>query len=68
MSRWGMIDSDVPTMPSERGPCDHRDMCGDSLIESKGSRHRCTSCSAEWTVGPHEVVIVNDETIDTRAA
>jgi hypothetical protein len=62
------MDSDLPTMPSSKAPCDHRDMAGDSLIESKGDQHWCSSCRATWTMKPHDVVIVNDETPDTRAA
>lgn len=59
------FDSDAPTLcpktkPSS-GPCDHRDMAGDSLIEVKGPYHRCTSCGASFT--DKEVVIVNDETL-----
>jgi hypothetical protein len=57
---FAMVEDDDTTLPSE-SCCDHRDMCGDSLVERKGDQCRCMSCGAQWI--DRHVVIVGDETL-----
>lgn len=56
--------SDTPTDSSTlripyAEPCDHLDMCGDSLVEVQGDERWCTACGERWR--DTHVVIVNDE-------
>jgi len=55
-----MTESTDATLPSSTR-CDHRDLCGDSLIEIVGDLRMCTSCGANWR--DREDVIVNDEVL-----
>lgn len=55
-----MTKSDAPTLRIPYSdPCDHRDMCGDSLVEACGDDRWCVACGERWR--DTEPVIVNDE-------
>lgn len=60
-----MIDSNASTTPSD-GQCDHRDMAGDSLIETRGHKHWCTACGTWWHDA--DVVVVGDEILPREVA
>jgi hypothetical protein len=59
--RAGGTPSDaVPTLRLPfTNPCDHLDLCGDTLVEAQGDERWCTACGHRWR--DTHVVIVNDE-------
>jgi hypothetical protein len=58
---WNQLDAyAVPTLRLPfTNPCDHLDLCGDTLVEAQGDERWCTACGHRWR--DTHVVIVNDE-------